>query len=57
VHDELVYEVKDSLVEEMTRDFKEIMEKALPEEKSLGVPIVAEVQVGENWGEMKRYEK
>jgi DNA polymerase I len=53
VHDELVYEVKDSLVNEVIKHFKQLMEKALPKEKTLGVPIIAEVQVGDNWGEMR----
>ncbi|MDP3763885.1 MAG: DNA polymerase [bacterium] len=54
VHDELVYEVKNSLVNEVAVDFKQLMENILPKEKTLGVPIVAEAQAGENWGEMKQ---
>ena len=54
VHDELVYEVKDSLVDEAVKHFKRLMETVLPEEKIFGVPIVAEAQVGENWGEMEK---
>ena len=54
VHDELVYEVKDSLVNEVLKHFKPLMETVLPEEKTLGVPIMAEVNVGNNWGEMKK---
>ena len=52
VHDELVYEVKDSLVNEAVKHFKELMERVLPEEKTFGVPIIAEASVGDNWGEM-----
>jgi len=52
VHDELVYEVKESLVDEVVKSFKALMEKALPKDKAVGVPIIVEVQVGENWGEM-----
>ena len=54
VHDELVFEVKDNLVDETAKEFKKIMENVLPEEKKAGVPIVAEANVGDNWGEMKR---
>ncbi|MDP2641723.1 MAG: DNA polymerase, partial [bacterium] len=54
VHDELVYEVKDSLVTEVVKEFKRTMETVLPEDKTLGVPIVVEAQAGENWGEMKK---
>lgn len=53
VHDELVYEAKESLVSEVSKHFKQIMETVLPRNKTLGVPIVAEAQAGDNWGEMK----
>lgn len=54
VHDELVYEVKNSLVEKCAAAFKEIMENVLPIEKTSGVPIVAEANKGSNWGEMEK---
>ncbi|MEX2010461.1 MAG: DNA polymerase [Parcubacteria group bacterium] len=53
VHDELVYEVKESLVKELAEKFKEIMEEAIPKELALGVPIVAEASYGSSWGNMK----
>ena len=53
VHDELVYEVKEGLVEEAEKDFKKIMEQVLAPSKSRGVPILADSHVGDNWGEMK----
>lgn len=53
VHDELVYEVKDSIADQVAGEFKELMEKVLPEDKTAGVPIVAEAQIGDDWGEMK----
>jgi DNA polymerase-1 len=56
VHDELVFEVKENLVNESAKKFKEIMETVLPKEKLGGVPIVAEAHVGNNWGEMERIE-
>ncbi|MDZ4206055.1 MAG: DNA polymerase, partial [Patescibacteria group bacterium] len=52
VHDELVYEAKDSLVNEAVNHFKQLMETILPEKKTFGVPIIAEAEVGKNWGEM-----
>lgn len=52
VHDELVFEIKDSLVNKVSKEFKNIMETVLPEEKTLSVPIIVEAQSGENWGEM-----
>lgn len=54
VHDELVFEVKESLVDEAVKHFKKIMETVLPESEAHGVPIVAEANVGDNWGEMER---
>ena len=53
VHDELVYEIKDSLVMKMAREFKKIMEEVLPQKETRGVPIIAEAKLGENWEEMK----
>ncbi|MEX0919205.1 MAG: DNA polymerase [Parcubacteria group bacterium] len=54
VHDELVFEVKESLVGEMSKKFKKIMEETIPTEKLRGVPIIAEANVGDNWGEMTK---
>jgi DNA polymerase-1 len=56
VHDELVFEIRENLVDKSIKEFKKIMETVIPEEKLHGVPIVAEANVGENWGEMKHYE-
>jgi DNA polymerase-1 len=53
VHDELVFEVRGNLVEEVIEKFKKIMENILPEKITSGVPIIAEASVGKNWGEMK----
>lgn len=54
VHDELVYEVKNTLVDEAVKNLKRLMETVLPIEKTSGVPIVVETEVGENWEEMTR---
>jgi DNA polymerase-1 len=53
VHDEIVYEVKDKLVEEASIAFKKIMEEVIPEDETLGVPIIAEASAGKSWGVMK----
>ncbi len=53
VHDEIVYEVKDDLVEECSKEFKKIMEGVLDDKETFGVPIVAESNSGKNWGELK----
>jgi DNA polymerase I len=56
VHDELVFEVAEELVDEAAKRFKKIMEGALDPSRSRDVPIVAEANTGDNWGEMRRYE-
>jgi DNA polymerase-1 len=53
VHDELVYEVKDSRVKEIAAKIRETMEGALPSELAQGVPIIAEAKAGPDWGNME----
>ena len=45
VHDELLFEVKESLVEKVTAKIIELMESVV----DLKVPITAEAKVGDNW--------
>jgi len=52
VHDELVYEIKEELVEKITPEIKKIMESVIDPKKTEGVVCVAEASVGDNWGEM-----
>ena len=52
VHDELVFEVKDSEVKKVVPELVKIMEAALDGKETFGVPLVADVKVGENWNEM-----
>ena len=54
VHDELVFEIQESKIKTIVPKLKEIMESVVPKEKSHGVPIVAEVSVGKNWGELEK---
>ncbi len=54
VHDELVYEIKKSRVKESAVLIKEIMQTIIPLKEIKNVPIVAEVYVGKNWGQMER---
>lgn len=49
VHDELVLEVKEKLVEDVGNKLKEIMEKVV----TLRVPVKAEVAWGKRWGNIK----
>ncbi len=52
VHDELVLEVKENLVEKMAKEFKKIMEGVY----KLDAPLVAEAKVGDNWRDLKLIE-
>jgi DNA polymerase-1 len=49
VHDELVFEVEDDAVKEVIPNLKHLMESVA----SLSVPLVVDVKVGKNWGEMR----
>lgn len=53
VHDELVFEVRTKRVGELAPRIQEIMEGALAEEETHGVPILAQAKTGKNWGEME----
>jgi DNA polymerase I len=53
IHDELIYEVSDDIVERVRPEINKIMEDVLPEDKKLGVPILANSSVGENWNNLK----
>ncbi len=57
VHDELVYEVTASVAKTVARDIKKLMEHVVPLNETKGVPIVVDVAIGDNWGEMKKLEK
>ncbi len=49
VHDELVFETRANKVQEEAKKIKKIMETII----KLKVPLVADVKVGNNWGEME----
>ncbi len=53
VHDELIYEMSEKLVAAVAPQIKEIMQSTLPPEKAAAVPIVANGNTGDNWGDMK----
>ena len=54
VHDELVYEVKENLVDSVSPQIQKIMEGIILPEKISGVKISTNVSVGDNWAEMKK---
>mgnify|MGYP000739780180 FL=1 len=45
VHDELIFEIHESIVEETTAKLVEIMNRAV----ELKVPLIAEAGIGDNW--------
>jgi len=49
IHDELIFEIKEQKVEEISQRFVHIMENVL----ELEVPLECSVSVGESWGELK----
>ena len=57
VHDELVYEVSEKDAEKIARELCKIMESVVPESALNGVPIVAEISTGKNWGNMAKITK
>lgn len=48
IHDEIILEVKQSRAAEVAAKTKELLEKVFP----LSVPLVADVSIGDNWGEI-----
>jgi DNA polymerase-1 len=53
VHDELVFEVKDSALAKLAPEIQRIMESVLPEGETNGVPILASAKAGPDWGHME----
>lgn len=49
IHDELIFEVKDSLLEDFSKKAKEIMINIYP----LEVKLDASINIGKSWGELK----
>lgn len=53
VHDELVFEVKESLADAAAVWIRNIMEETV----TLKVPIDVEVEIGQSWGSLETFEK
>lgn len=54
VHDELVYEIRNSLVIELIPEIKKIMEEVVDPKTTSGIVCLTEHSVGDNWGEMNK---
>ncbi|HUO50409.1 MAG TPA: DNA polymerase [Candidatus Paceibacterota bacterium] len=57
VHDELVYEIEEKDAEKIAREICHVMESVVAPEKIAGVPILAEIALGKNWGNVKKIKK
>jgi DNA polymerase-1 len=53
IHDELIYEIEENLVAEIAPKIKNIMQNIIPLDKISEVPIIANFEVGQNWGKME----
>lgn len=53
VHDELVYEIRTEELSALSVKIKHLMESVLPESETRGVPIIATMKAGSDWGSMK----
>ncbi|MDQ3014471.1 MAG: DNA polymerase [bacterium] len=53
VHDELIFEVKDSLIDGLLNEIQNIMQTLLTEDQAKGVPIKSNRAVGKTWGDME----
>ncbi|WP_134680728.1 DNA polymerase I [Paracoccus ravus] len=51
VHDELVFEVEESAVEDLIRSARQVMENAAEPAIRLDVPLIVDAGVGANWAE------
>ncbi|MCX6702037.1 MAG: DNA polymerase [Candidatus Zambryskibacteria bacterium] len=53
VHDELVYEAKENVVDSIASEIKKIMENVIDPQKISGIVCAANASFGDNWGEME----
>lgn len=56
VHDELIFEVSEKSLETEIVFLRQTMEQVLADYDTHGVPLLADVSVGDNWGEMQKRE-
>ena len=50
---ELVYEIRENMVNKVSKDIEKIMESVMSLEESKGVHLKAGVAIGNTWGELK----
>ncbi len=49
IHDELIFEVREEISQEIAKSFKEVMENIYP----LNIPLKCSANIGDSWGELK----
>ena len=54
VHDELIYEIRADRADALGDKIKSVMESVLPLEETRGVPIIATMKSGSDWGLMQQ---
>lgn len=56
VHDEIVFEAKEGVIDAVVPKIVDIMEQVLAGKETHGVPVVVDVATGENWTELVEFE-
>ncbi|QQG38006.1 MAG: hypothetical protein HYS26_00420 [Candidatus Kaiserbacteria bacterium] len=54
VHDELVYEVDIQSAQEISEEIRHVMESVVSPKALNGVPIIVDISMGPNWGEVQK---
>lgn len=57
VHDELVFEVEESILDKTIKKIVTLMESVLEDKETFGVPVKVDVSVGENWQELEAWKE
>nr|MBP6946175.1 DNA polymerase I [Candidatus Paceibacterota bacterium] len=52
IHDELIFEVKESILTDVAKEIRHAMENVIPASEMKGIPILVSGEAGPNWGEM-----
>ena len=55
IHDELIFEIKETLVNKVVFEIQKIMEETISSEKSKGIRFKVDIKIGDNWGELKDF--
>ena len=53
VHDELIYEIRESKAKEVAQEIEKLMESIIDPKETKGVVMKASAAMGKNWGELK----